>query len=124
MVTMAIQGQVCARESIEREPWNAEARNDVIVFLAQSFGVVCAAIFLYCLGPSLGMTLIVVSLAVWSFLRSQTASAEEENGPEEGGGPAVVLNSPARSAEPVWLRSGRLGMSLVSAPRPAQRQGA
>ena len=66
MVSMAIPSPVCTRESIERKPWTAEARNDVFGVLGQSLGLVCAAIFLYSLGPALGMTLIAVSLVVWS----------------------------------------------------------
>ena len=64
MVSMAIPSQLCMREPIERKPWNCEARNDVFGFLSQSFGLVCVAVFLYSLGPALGMTLMVVSLGV------------------------------------------------------------
>jgi hypothetical protein len=127
MVLMAIPSPVCSqvgtRESIERKPWNAEAWNDVFGFLAQSLALVCAAIFLYALGPALGMTLLAVSLVVWSLLRSQIAS-EEEEGPEENGAYAATLNSPAHCANPVWMRSGRFGMSAAAATRPVQRQGA
>ena len=122
MVSMAILGQVCVRESIERKPWNSEARNDVIAFFAQSFGVVCAAIFLYSLGPSLGMTLMVVSFAVWSFLRSQTASTDVDDGADEDYRHAAAVNSPSRFADPVWSRNS--GMSSVSSARPVLRQGA
>ena len=122
MVSMVIQSQVCGRESIERKPWTSEAWNDVFLFLAQSSGIVCAAIFFYSLGPALGVTLMVVSLVVWAFLRSQTAS-EEEDGPCEDSGLAVAVNSPSRCADPAGLRNGRWGMSLVTAARPVQRQG-
>jgi len=128
MVSMAIPSQVCSqvctRESVERKSWTSEARNDVFGFFAQSIGLVGAAIFLYSLGPALGMTLIAVSLAVWSFLRSQTASEDEEDGSEEDVGHAAALNSPSRFADPVWMRSGRFGMSTAAATRPAERQGA
>lgn len=122
MVSMAIPSQVCgqvySRESIERKPWNSEARNDVFGFLVQSLALVGTAIFLYALGPALGMTLIAVSPVVWSLLRSQIASEEEEDGH------ADTLNSPSNCANSVWTRSDRFGTSLAAATRPVQRQGA
>jgi hypothetical protein len=126
MVSMAIPSQVCShvctRGSIERKPWNSEARNDVLGFLAQSVGLVCAAIFLYSLGPALGMTLIVVSLVVWSLLRSQIAFEEDEDRSGEDGGYAASLNS-SHCANPVWIRSDRFGTSPAAATRSVQRQG-
>lgn len=126
MVSMAIPSQVgsqvCMRESIERKPWTSEAWNDVFGFFAQSLGFVCAAIFVYSLGPALGMALIAVSLAVWSLLRSQIASEEGEQ-LEEDGGHADSLNWPSRGADPVWMGSSRFGTSTAPAIRPAQRQG-
>jgi hypothetical protein len=97
--------------------------------LGQSVGLVCAAIFLYALGPALGVTLFAVSLAVWSLLGSQIASEEEKTsgvtcGYEETRGYVATLNAVARGAEPVWMRSGRFGMSTPAATRPVQRQGA
>ena len=93
MVSMAIPSPVCSqvgtRESIERKPWNAEARDDVFGVLGQSLGLVCVAVFLYALGPALGMTLLAVSLVVRSLLRSQIAS-EEEEGPGENGAYAAT----------------------------------
>ncbi len=126
MVSMAISSpissQVCTRGSIERQPWTREARNDVLGFLAQSSLLVCAAIFLYSLGPALGMTLIVVSLVVWSLLRSQMASEEEES--EKDGQYAPALNSLLHCANPVWIRGDRFASSTTAATRPVQRQGA
>ena len=124
MVSMAIQYQVCTRESVERKPWTSEARNDILRFFALSLGLVCAAMFLYCLGPALGMTLLAVSLVVCVFLRSQIASEGEEGSPDDESGHAASADSPLRCAEPAWLRTGRLGMSVESATRPVQRQGA
>ncbi len=127
MVTMAIQGQVGVRESIERKPWTSEAWRDVLGFLAQSLGLVCAAVFLYSLGPALGMTLFAVSLGVWLFLGSQTASAEEEDEVGEGeveDSRLLAGVDPSRWADPLGLRSSRLGIPAVSAARPVQRQGA
>ncbi|MGO9108568.1 MAG: hypothetical protein ACLP9L_04980 [Thermoguttaceae bacterium] len=123
MLSMAIPSQVCTRESIDRNPWTSAARNDVSLFIAKSFGLVCAAMFLYSLGPALAMALIVVSLAVWSLLRNQIAS-EEEEGPEENSGYAATLNSSAHCANPVWVRSDRFGMPAAADTRPVQRQGA
>ena len=113
MVAMAIPTQLRWRESIERKAWTSEARNDVFGFLAQALGLVCAAMFLYALGPVLGMTLLAVGLVVWSLLRSQIAS--EEEGPDEDGGYAAMLDSPSRCADAAWSRNGRLGMAAVSA---------
>ena len=125
MVSMAIRNQLGTRELIESKPWNSEARNDVLGFAAQGFGLVCVAIFLYSLGPALGMTLIVVSLAVWALLRSQIASeGEEEEGSCEDSVHDAGINSWSHCADPVWVRSGRFGMSTAATTRPAQRQGA
>ncbi len=122
MVTMAIQGQVGVRESVERKPWSSEAWRDVLAFLAQVSGLVCAAVFLYSLGAALGMTLIVVSLGVWAFLKSQTASAED--GPDEESGLVASVDSPLRRADLAWLNSGRFAVPAAPAARPVQRQGA
>ena len=119
---MTIQGQVCTQESVERHKWTSEDWRETCVFLAQSFGLVCAAVFFCALGPVLGMALIVISLAVWSLLSSQIASEEEEDGPDEDSGRAVAANSPSRCADPAWLRNP--GVSCVSTARPAMRQGA
>jgi hypothetical protein len=118
MVSMAIPSQLCMRESIERKPRTSAARNDVLGFVAQSIGLVCVAIFLYSLGPALGMTLIAVSLAVWSLLRSQIACEEEDT--EQA---AALQHSPSDYANPVWMKN-RFAMSTAAATRPAQRQGA
>jgi hypothetical protein len=122
MMAMAIQSQVCTRESVERNPWTSEDWRATCVFLAQSFGLVCVGIFLYSLGPALGMALIVVSLAVWSLLGSQIASEEEEDGPNEYSGRAAAANARSRFADPAWLRNP--GVSSVSTVRPIIRQGA
>jgi len=124
MVAMSIQSPISMRESVERKPWTSEARNDVFVFLAKASGVVCAATLLYCLGPALGMTLVGVSLAVWSFLRSQTASTEDEDGLGSEDCRAALEHSPPHCTNPVWLRSGRLAAPTVLATHPVQRQGA
>jgi hypothetical protein len=123
MLSMAIPNQVYEGVSIERKPWNSEAWNDVLGFLVKSFGVVCAATFLYSLGLALGMTLIAVSFVVWSLLRNQIA-CEQEEGSEEHRGYAAALNSASRGHDPVWIRSDRFGMSTAAATRPVQRQGA
>jgi len=126
MLTMAIQNRVCVRESTERKPWTSEARNDVFAFLAKLFGVVCAAVFLYSLGPAVGMTLIAVILVVWSLLRSQIAFEfeEEEDSPAEDNRHAASVHSPLRCTDPTWLRNGRSGTSMLASADPDQRQGA
>jgi hypothetical protein len=121
MLSLAIPNQACRRESIVRKPWTAEARNDVLAFLVQSFGLIAAAIFVYSLGPALGMTLIAVSLAAWAFLRSQIAS--DEGGSGEGGGQSATLPSSSDGADSVRLRSGRCGTPATAAARSVQRQG-
>ena len=118
MVSMAIPSRICTRESIERKAWTGEAGSDVFWFLAPSFGLVGAAIFLYSLGPALGMTLIAVGFAVWSFLRSQTAS-EEENDAEEYSGRAAAMDWQSRFADSAGMRSGRFEMSTAAAARAA-----
>ena len=123
MVGMTIQSQVCARESNERKAWTSEARNDVVVFLAQLLGVVCAAIFLYSLGPAFGITLIGVSLAAWSYLRARTASTELEDGPGEDNRHDATVKSPSDLANSAWLRNSGTSSS-VSTARPVMRQRA
>jgi hypothetical protein len=124
MLSMALSGQVCTRESVERKPWTAQDGREIGRFLAQSVGLVCAAIFLYSVGPACGMALAVGSLAVWSLLRSRAGAAAHEDGPDEDGGHADTVNPPARCADPAWLKNGRLGMSMAAATHPVQRQGA
>jgi hypothetical protein len=122
MATMAIHNQVGMRESIERKPWTCEDWRESLVFLAESAGLVCAAIFFYSLGPNLSMALIAVSLAVWSLLSSQIACEEEEDGLDEDSGRAMAANSPSRCADPAWLRNP--GASSASTVRPVMQQGA
>ena len=128
MSSMAMQSQVCGRELIERKLWTSAGWREISVFIVQSVGLVCAAIFLYSLGPALGMTLTAVSVAVWLFLRSQIASDEEdgldEDGLDEDRRHAGTVYSPSNCANPAWLRNGRLGMCVESATRSVQRQGA
>ena len=121
-MAMALQGQVCTRESVERNPWTTEDWRQSCVFLAQSFGLVCAAIFLYSIGPALCMALIAVSLAVWLLLSSQIASEEEQDGSDEDSGHAASASSRSRCADPGWLRSP--AVSPGSTTRPVIRQGA
>ncbi len=64
MEAMAIQDRVCTRESVQRKPRSSKTWREVLLFLAQSLGLVGAAVLLYCLGPALGMTLIAGSFAV------------------------------------------------------------
>ena len=115
MLTLALRSQFCGRESVERKPWTSEDSRAVLVFLAQSLGLVCAAMFLYSLGLALGMMLMVASLAVWSFLKSQIASAEEEDGRGED---SDTVESPSRCADPACTRNSRLAAASVSAARP------
>ena len=81
MVTRAIEGPMYVRESVERKPWTSEDLRDLVVFLAQSFGIVCAGVVVYFLGPALGMALIVGGLAVWSLFGNWRAPVTEEDGP-------------------------------------------
>jgi hypothetical protein len=122
MLSMSIQHPVYGRESSEQKPWSSEARKDVLVFLAQSLGIVGAAMFLYSLGPALSAMLIAVSLAVWSLLRSQIASEKGVDGPEDDGGQVATVNSPSHAANSAWSRNS--GMSSTSTARSLVRQGA
>jgi hypothetical protein len=117
---MAIKHQVGTRESIERNPWTSEDWREVLVFLAQSFGLVCVAVFLYSLGPALGMALLVGSLAVWPLFRNQPASEKEKDGLGEKDGHAANVNSPSRRACPIPLRNDRFGVSVLSATHRVQ----
>ena len=124
MVAMAIQSRVSIRESVERKSWTSEDWREMGAFLAQSLAVVCGAALLYSLGPAVGMVLIVGCLAAWSLCRNWTVSAKAEGCCDEESEHAAPVDSPAHCANPVWLRSGRLGMCVDSAARSVQRQGA
>ncbi len=124
MFAMTIQHRSGVQESIERKPWTSQDWRELSMFVAQSVGLVGAAIFLYSLGPALGMTLIAVGLAVWSSFRSQIAGDEEKDSSGEESGHASTVSSPSHCADPSWLRNGRLGMSGVADTRPVHRQGA
>ena len=124
MVSMAIPSQICSPACTrESSAWTTAARNDVLGFFAQSLGFVGAAVFLYALGPALGTALIAVSLVIWSLLRSQIASDEEEEGATEYRGPDAALYSPKHCANPVWIRGSRFGVATALAVRSVQRQG-
>ena len=115
MGTVALQGQVLTSESVERKPWNSQDWREVVLFVAQSFGIVCAAVSLYALGPALGMAFIVGSLIVWSVVKNDSASVKEEPVTDEGCGRT-------NCASPAWLRN--LGLPTASAARPVIRQSA
>jgi hypothetical protein len=74
MEAMAFQDQACTRESVLRKPRTSEDWREVVVFLAQSLGLVGAAVLLHTLGPVFGITLIAGSLLVWSLHRNRPAS--------------------------------------------------
>ena len=127
MVSMAVPSQVGnqvhTRESNARTLWTSAARSDVFGFFAQSLGLVGAATFLYALGPALGMALLAVSLVVWSLLRSQIASDEEDERPEENRAYDAGLYAPMHCANPVWISGGRFDVAAAPTMRPVQRQG-
>jgi hypothetical protein len=63
MAAIAIDDQVCTRESFVRKARTSDERREVLLFLAQSLGLVGAAVLLYCLGPALGVALIAGGVA-------------------------------------------------------------
>ena len=66
MVAMAIQNRVSIRESVERKSWTSEDWTWIGAFLAQVVGTRLWQHPALCLGPAVGMTLVVGCLAAWS----------------------------------------------------------
>ncbi len=94
MLSIAIRHQLFGQESSPWKPADAATRNDIILTSAGAAGLVGAAIFLFLLGPALGMALVTVTLTVWWMLRSQLASDKDDS--ERG--QDAVSNAPARPA--------------------------
>lgn len=54
-----------APRTIGRGPWTSHDGYALLRFLVQSCGIVCAGVFLYSLGPFLGLAVLGGSLAAW-----------------------------------------------------------
>jgi hypothetical protein len=69
MAALTLRGQVLASEPVERKAWNAQDWRELLKFVAQCSGIIGAAVFLYVVGPALGMALVVGGLVAWSVVR-------------------------------------------------------
>ena len=47
-----------APEAIGRGPWTSHDSYELFLFLVQSCGIVCVGVFLYSLGPALGIAVL------------------------------------------------------------------
>ena len=57
-------------EAIGRGPWTSHDSYEVVRFLVQTFGIVCVGVFLYSLGPALGIAVLACGMVAWSRLRT------------------------------------------------------
>jgi hypothetical protein len=87
MTTMAFSAH--GQESIGRGPWTSNDSYELCVFLVRSCVIVGAAVFLYSLGPGLGIAVLVGGLAAWLKItkcraRTRAQSLTGENGEYDG----------------------------------------
>jgi hypothetical protein len=122
MVTMAIPRQTQVQESTQCRSWTFQDGLEISRFLAQSVGLMCAAIFLYSLGPTLGLAMLGGWLGVWALLRYREVSVEHKDDANGESQDAPEADSRSHCTNPVWLKSAHL-FSLATA-HPVVRQGA
>jgi hypothetical protein len=77
MTTMAFSTQ--GQEAIGRGPWTANDSYELCVFLVRSCGIVGAAVFLYSLGPALGVAVLVGGLAAWAKITKYLARTRAQS---------------------------------------------
>ena len=97
------------------QAWPVFLKTDNLLNIANQIAVIAIL--------AIGMTLVGVSIAVWSSLRSQTACTEDEGGLGGEDCRAALEHSPPHCTNPVWLRSGRVAGPAALATRSVQRQG-
>jgi hypothetical protein len=99
MATIAFSAH--GQEAIGRGPWTSNDSYELCVFLVRSCGIVGAAVFLYSLGPALGVAVLVGGLAAWSKItkylaRTRAQSLASEKGEYDGAAFSKRV--------PFWLR--------------------
>ena len=117
MTTITRQSSAHALEAIGRGPWTSRDWYALFLFLAQSLGIVCAGVFLYSLGPALGVGVLCGSLVVWSGVRKYFASTNEQ--------PLADDHSPSgRASSRCDGATPRRGESTATDSRPVVHQSA
>ena len=109
-------------EAMERTAWTAHDWYDLFLFLVQSCGIVCVGVFLYFLGPALGIAVIVGSLVALSKVKNHLASARAQRLANEDSGPASLMDVSSHYAGTARLRNDPLGVSTATASRQVMRQ--
>ena len=125
MATMTFSDH--APESITRVTWTSHDWYDLFVFVVQSCGIVCVSVFLYSLGPALGITVLAGSLVAWSKVTNHLASARAPHLADEDGehdSPADSMRVPSGCADTARLQNNPLGASTATDSRPVIRQSA
>ena len=118
-------------EAIGRGQWTSCDSYEVFRFLVQSCGIVCVGVFLYSLGPALGIAALACGLVAWSMITNFVADKKEQTPADEGGEhdePTADAGVPSRCLDTARLKNDPLGVStamvLHPARRPVLRQGA
>jgi len=114
-------------EAIGRGPWTSHDSYELVRFLGQSCGIVCVGVFLYSLGPALGIAVLACGLVAWSKITNYVAAKKEQSPADEGGEhdeSATSVSVPSRCLGTARLKNDPLGVSTAKARRPVLRQGA
>ena len=114
-------------EAIGRGPWTSHDSYEVVRFLGQSCGIVCVGVFLYSLGPALGIAVLACGLVAWSKITNFVAATKEQTPADEGGEhdeSAAAVGVPSRCLGTARLKNDPLGVFTATSHRPVVRQGA
>ena len=114
-----------APEAIERGPWTSHDWYELFLFFVQSCGIVCVGVFLYSLGPALGIAVLVSSLMTWSKVANHFAARRaqclaDENGEHDR--PASSVGVLSGGAGVARLKKDPHGASAATTSRPVFRQ--
>jgi hypothetical protein len=124
---MALALSARTPETIGRGPWTSHDSYEVVRFIIQSFGIVCVGVFLYSLGPALGIAVLACGLVAWSKITNYAAATKEQSPADEDGEhdePATSVGVPSRYPGTARLKNDPLGVSTATSHRPVLRQGA
>ena len=114
-------------EAIGRGPWTSHDSYELVRFLVQSCGIVCVGVFLYSLGPALGIAVLACGLVAWSKITNYVAATKEQTPADEDGEydeSATAVGVPSRCLATARLKNDPLGVFTATSHRPVVRQGA
>ena len=122
MATMTFSDR--APEAITRGTWTSHDWYDLFVFGVQSCGIVCIGVFLYSLGPALGIAVLVGGLVAWSKITGHLATLRAQRLAEDGenGRPEYLVHVPSGCADMARLKKRPLAVSTSTDHRPVIRQ--